>query len=79
MIFIRNMLYIKLNMTMPQYQFSIYWMKFYFREYLKNFNAIPGGLDKERPKYFEKMIECFKEYSKKFGVWCSANENEKNL
>ena len=77
MISIRNLLYIKLNMMRPQYQFSIYWMKFYFREYLKNFNVIPVGLEKDRPKYFGKMIECFKKYSEKFNAWCN-NENEKN-
>jgi hypothetical protein len=30
MILIRNLLYIKLNMSRPQYQFSVYWMKFHF-------------------------------------------------
>ena len=71
MISIRNLLYIKLNMMRPQYQFSIYWMKFYFREYLKNFNVIPVGLEKDRPKYFGKMIVCFKKYSEKFNAWCN--------
>ena len=42
MIFIRNLLYIKLNRHRPQYQYSIYWMKFeFFREYIENFNIRP--------------------------------------
>ena len=76
MILMRNVLYIKKNMTRPQYQFSIYWMKFYFRDYLKNFNAIPVGLERDRPKYYGMMIECFKKYNLKFAAWC-VNENEK--
>ena len=76
MILMRNLLYIKLNMNRPQYQFSLYWMKFYFRDYLKNFNAIPVGLEKDRPKYYGMMIEHFKKYSEKFAIWC-VRENEK--
>ena len=33
MINIRNLMYIKVNLNRPQYQFSIYWMKFYFKKY----------------------------------------------
>jgi hypothetical protein len=54
---IRNLLYIKLNMDRPQYQFSIYWMKFYYKEYLKNFNILPMGLEKDRLKIYSKKIE----------------------
>ena len=78
MILMRNFLYIKKNMTRPQYQFSIYWMKFYFRDYLKNFNAIPVGLERDRPKYYGMMIECFKKYNLKFAAWC-VNENRKRF
>ena len=35
MIIIRNLLYIKLNMSRPQYQFGIFWMKFHFKEFLQ--------------------------------------------
>jgi len=42
MILIRNLLYIKFNRHRPQYQYSIYWMKFeFFREYIENFNIRP--------------------------------------
>jgi hypothetical protein len=29
---------------------------------LKNFNIIPGGLEKDRPKFFSKMIEAYLEF-----------------
>ena len=41
---IRNFMYIKRNIKRPQYQFSVYWLKFYLRDYLENFNIIPCGL-----------------------------------
>ena len=72
MIIIRNLLYIKLNINRPQYQFSVYWMKFYFKEYLKNFNILPVGLEKNRPKIYNSMLECSKEKI----VW---RKSEKNL
>ena len=34
MISIRNLMYIKYSMARPQYQYSIYWMKIYFKEYV---------------------------------------------
>jgi hypothetical protein len=80
MIVIRNLLYIKLNMDRPQYQFSLYWMKFYFKEYLKNFNILPMGLDKDRPKIYSSMIENFKKFSVKFTTWVtSENERRKKI
>ena len=30
-------MYIKNNINRPQYRFSIYWMKFFYREYLSIF------------------------------------------
>ena len=75
MIFIRNLLYIKKNMNRLQYQLSIYWMKLYFREYLNNYNIVPGGLDSERPKYYVWMIDCLKKFNLKFESW-STIENE---
>ena len=76
MIVIRNLLYIKLNMNRPQYQFSIYWMKFYFREYIANFNVKPIGLDKDRPKIYSLMLDLSKKFAVKFSNWINV-ENEK--
>ena len=59
MISIRNLMYIKYSMARPQYQYSLYLMKFYFKEYLVNSNIIPGGLDKDRPEEYNLMINCF--------------------
>jgi hypothetical protein len=82
-IMIRNLLYIKLNMYRPQYQFSIYciyWMKFYFKEYLKNFNILPMGLEKDRPKIYSRMIEDSKKFSIKFSGWINIeNERRKKI
>jgi len=80
MIMIRNLLYIKLNMNRPQYQFSLYWMKFYFKEYLKNFNILPIGLEKDRPKIYSLMIENLKKFSVKFSSWVNIeNERRKKI
>ena len=76
MILIRNLLYIKFNRNRPQYQFSIHWMKFFFREYIENFNIKPFGSDEERPNYYKFMLECAQSFSKIFEVW-SKKENEK--
>jgi hypothetical protein len=79
-IMIRNLLYIKLNMYRPQYQFSIYWMKFYFKEYLKNFNILPMGLEKDRPKIYSRMIEDSKKFTIKFSGWINIeNERRKKI
>ena len=67
-------------MDRPQYQFSIYWMKFYFKEYLKNFNILPMGLEKDRPKIYSKMIEDSKKFSIKFSGWIIIeNERRKKI
>ena len=76
MIIIRNLLYIKLNMNRPQYQFSIYWMKFLFKEYLSNFNILAVGLEAERPEIYKQMIDSSKKFSEKYVSWCAV-ENEK--
>jgi hypothetical protein len=80
MIIIRNLLFIKLNIRRPQYQLSVYWMKFYFKEYLKNFNILPFGLEKNRPKIYNAMLECSKKFSVKFLSWIKIeNERKKKL
>ena len=75
MINTRNMFYIKINMHRPQYQFSIFWMKSHFREYITNYNITPIGMDIDRPKIYQQMIESFKKYSFNFKKWCEI-ENE---
>ena len=76
MIIIRNLLYIKLNMSRPQYQFGIFWMKFHFKEFLKNFNILPFGLDENRPIMYKTMLELSKKFSVKYLSWVNA-ENER--
>ena len=66
MIFIRNLFYIKFNRNRPQYQYSIYWIKLFFREYIENFNIKPIGADEKRPAYYRCMLECAKNFSKIF-------------
>jgi hypothetical protein len=78
MIIIRNLLYIKLNMNRPQYQFSIYWMKFLFKEYLNNFNILPVGLETERPLLYKMMIEISKIFSEKYVNWCEIENVKRN-
>ena len=63
-------------MNRPQYQFSIYWMKFLFKEYLNNFNILPVGLETERPLLYKMMIEISKIFSEKYVNWCEI-ENVK--
>ena len=63
-------------MNRMQYQFSIFWMKWNFKDFLSNFNILPGGLDNERPAYFSFMIECWKKFKIKFEVWI-VKENDK--
>ena len=70
MIRIRNMMYIKKNLNRPQYQFSIYWMKFYFREYLVNFNICPCGNEEDRPLLYVDMLKMYKKFSALFKDWC---------
>ena len=55
-------------------------MKFYFKEYLKNFNILPIGLEKDRPKIYSLMIENLKKFSVKFSSWVNIeNERRKKI
>ena len=76
MIFIRNLLYVKKNMNRMHYQFSIFWMKWKFKDFLSNFNILPGGLDNERPAFFAFLIECWKKFQIIFEAWI-IKENER--
>ena len=76
MIRIRNLVYLKKNLKRPQYQFSVYWLKFIFRNYLENFNICPTGLDNQRPIIYSETIKSFKKFSVCFKVWCEI-ENQK--
>ena len=62
----RNLFYIKFKRNRPQYQYSIYWIKLFFREYIENFNIKPIGADEKRPAYYRCMLECAKNFSKIF-------------
>ena len=53
-------------------------MKFFFREYIENFNIKPFGSDEEKPNYYKFMLECAQSFSKIFEVW-SKIENEKKV
>ena len=75
-IMIRNFMYIKRNLNRPQYQLSVYWLKFHLREYLTNFNIIPGGSEKDRPIFFKKMIASIESFKILYRKW-ALNENEK--
>ena len=63
-------------MSRPQYQFGIFWMKFHFKEFLKNFNILPFGLDENRPIMYKTMLELSKKISVKYLSWVNA-ENER--
>ena len=79
MILIRNLLYIKFNRHRPQYQYSIYWMKFeFFREFIENFNIRPTPDSKERPVFYQRLIESAKIFKQKFEEWAKC-ENENRL
>jgi hypothetical protein len=51
-------------------------MKFFFREFIENFNIKPVGTDEERPNLYKSMLECAKSFSKIFEAW-SKIENDK--
>ena len=72
---IRNFMYIKRNIGRPQYQLSIYWLKFHLRDYLENFNIIPTGLDKDRPLFFKEMIRNITLFKDLYNTW-AQNVNE---
>ena len=75
-IMLRNFMYIIKNISRPQYQISIYWLKFYLRDFLDNFNIIPCGLEKNRPIFFRKMVESIDSFKTLYGKW-SKIENER--
>ena len=75
---IRNFLYIKRNLNRPQYQLSVYWLKFYLREFLTNFNIVPCGDEKYRPLFFTKMINSINSFKILYSKWMSV-ENERRL
>jgi len=81
MIYIRNLLYIKFNRHRPQYQFSIYWMKFeHFREYIENFNISPTADVKYRPIFYQVLLENAKKFKIMFDKWVKVeNENRMKL
>jgi hypothetical protein len=51
-------------------------MKLFFRTFIDNFNIKPIGNDKERPIFYNLMLEGAKTFSKIFETW-SKKENEK--
>ena len=73
---LRNFMYIKFCINRPQYQLSVYWLKFYLRDYIKNFNIFPGGLDQNRPIFFKEMIKNIIEFKNLYSNWAKS-ENEK--
>ena len=75
-IMLRNFMYIKKNFNRPQYQLSVYWLKFYLREYLENFNITPNGADKDRPIFFKTMIKAVETFKILYRKWVLV-ENER--
>ena len=59
-----------------QYQYSIFWLKSIFREFIANFNIKPTPIDKERPKFYSFSLEIAKTFTSKFENWCKI-ENER--
>ena len=51
-------------------------MKFYFSEYLVNFNICPSSNENDRPLIYDYMIKSFKKFSEIFKKWCDL-ENPK--
>ena len=73
---IRNLLYVKFSINRPQYQLSAYWLKFQLRNYIKNFNIFPGGLESNRPTFFKEMIFNLNLFKKLYSKWV-ISQNEK--
>ena len=77
---IRNFMYIKINLDRPQYQLSVYWLKFQLRDYLANFNIVPCGEETKRPVFFKKMIESINIFKNLYLKWsCLENERRNKL
>ena len=69
-IYYRNFLYFFRNRFRPQYQFFVYWMKFHIgKDYLPNFNIIPVGEEKERPKFLTFMINSIQKMKTLYKNW----------
>ena len=57
--------YITRNYNRVCYNLSVYWLKQKLRSLnFKNYNIIPEGSDKERPKVYSFMIRCMEKYKK---------------
>jgi hypothetical protein len=60
-IMFQNYAYIIKNKERAAYQACIFWMKMCMKDHLTiNFNIIPQGMDRDRPLYYTRMIECVK-------------------
>ena len=64
--------YIYVNFERDFYCMSVFWLKFQFRNKLKNFNNVVGGEDKERPSVYKFMIENLDEF-KMYDKECMNN------
>ena len=56
--------YIYYNFERDFYCMSVYWLKFQFKNKLKNFNNVVGGEDNERPSVYKFMIQNLSEFRK---------------
>ena len=66
-IVLQQFIYISGSFERKFYCMSVYWMKFIMREInLNNFKIIPFGLDKDRPKWYNKMFEIVSLSNKNF-------------
>ena len=69
-ILFQQYLYIIRSYERKFYCMSLYWLKFKMRELeIKNFNIIPSGADKDRPIFYDKVIESLnlmKKFNKNF-------------
>ena len=52
------------NHERVEYQFSIIWLKFLIRKFLKNFNIIPTGNINDTPMYYKNMKLVVEKYKK---------------
>ena len=61
---IKNFLYFIKNKNRVFFSISICWLKFYMKDFLNNFNIIPGGSDVERPEAYKRIIEDINDLKK---------------
>jgi hypothetical protein len=78
---IKNFINVKKNIGRPQYQVSVYWLKFQLRDFIANFNIAPGGDTKDTPIYFQKIIEQIKNFKTLYKDWVSMENisRKKNI